>query len=49
MKYKLTNEKEKELKETFDFYDENKDGKLDLDEMRVILQQLGYDLCDDEI
>lgn len=39
----------KELKESFDFYDNNCDGCLDIDDIQEFFKSQGFDMSDDGI
>lgn len=49
MNSQMSKERVNELKETFDFYDNNSDGCLDVYDLRELFKSMGYDLCDDAI
>ncbi len=50
MKNKLTPERIIELQETFNFFDKDNDGMLDLNDMREVLKSMGQTAtCDDDI
>lgn len=46
---KIDSEKMKEYKETFDFFDKDKDGILDINDLRELFKSMGADLSDDAI
>ena len=40
---------EKEMKEIFDMFDQDKDGEIDMEELRRIFRQMGQDPSQDEL
>lgn len=46
---KLSDEKTKELKETFDFYDKDQDGCLDIHDLQDLFKSKGVEISDDAV
>lgn len=48
-KFQLTEEQQQEIREAFELFDTNKDGKIDPHEMKVAMRALGFDARRDEV
>lgn len=45
----FTEKENKEMKQAFDLFDKNHDGKISSDELGCVLRTLGHDYCQDDV